>query len=93
MLEDAHGQHFTAQFVVPGMGALSTAAIPQLNGIENFKGPMFHSQQWNHDYDLKDKRVAVIGTGASAIQAGAAAAKAGRPARFYQCTAPDHAQT
>ncbi|MBD8088366.1 NAD(P)/FAD-dependent oxidoreductase, partial [Limosilactobacillus sp. c11Ua_112_M] len=38
------------------------------DGLENFQGKVFHSQQWDHDYDLKGKRVAVIGTGASAIQ-------------------------
>ena len=38
LIEDASGQHFTAQFVVSGMGALSTASIPQLNGVETFKG-------------------------------------------------------
>lgn len=62
------GQLFTARFVVSGMGALSTATIPHLNGLEAFKGEVFHSQQWNHDFDLNGKRVAVIGTGASAIQ-------------------------
>ncbi len=50
------------------MGGLSTPAYPRLDGLENFQGKVFHSQQWDHDYDLKGKRVAVIGTGASAIQ-------------------------
>jgi Flavin-binding monooxygenase-like len=42
--------------------------FPRLNGIEKFSGNTFHSAQWNHDYDLAGKKVAVIGTGASAIQ-------------------------
>ncbi|MET1076410.1 MAG: NAD(P)/FAD-dependent oxidoreductase [Pseudomonas sp.] len=67
-LEDRAGQHYSAQFVVSGMGALSTASIPALEGLANFQGMQFHSQQWRHDYDLRGKRVAVIGTGASAIQ-------------------------
>ena len=67
-LEDAHGQRYHAQFVVSGMGALSTPTIPQLPGLERFNGQVFHSQQWRHDIDLTGKRVAVIGTGASAIQ-------------------------
>ena len=50
------------------MGALSTPSIPKLKVLEHFTGEVFHSQQWNHDYDLSGKRVAVIGTGASAIQ-------------------------
>lgn len=67
-IEDRHGRHYSAQFVVSGMGGLSTPAIPTLNGLENFAGARFHSQQWDHDYNLTGKRVAVIGTGASAIQ-------------------------
>ena len=39
-----------------------------MEGLETFKGEMFHSAKWNHDYDLTGKRIAVIGTGASAIQ-------------------------
>ncbi|PAU65750.1 4-hydroxyacetophenone monooxygenase [Pseudomonas sp. PIC25] len=67
-LEDAAGNRYSARFVVSGMGALSTPSIPRLNGLETFTGKMFHSQQWDHNYDLTGKRVAVIGTGASAIQ-------------------------
>ena len=67
-IEDRHGRQYSAQFVVSGMGGLSTPAIPALNGLENFSGARFHSQQWDHDFDLAGKRVAVIGTGASAIQ-------------------------
>jgi cation diffusion facilitator CzcD-associated flavoprotein CzcO len=51
-----------------GMGGLSRAALPDIPGIENFKGKAFHSQHWDHAYPLEGKRVAVIGTGASAIQ-------------------------
>ncbi len=57
-----------ARVVVSGMGALSTPAFPKLKGLESFKGHAFHSQQWDHAYDLAGKRVAVIGTGASAVQ-------------------------
>lgn len=59
---------FTADFLIGAMGPLSEPQIPELPGIENFKGRKFHSQQWDHDYDLTGKRVAVVGTGASAIQ-------------------------
>lgn len=67
-IEDRHGRHYSAQFVVSGMGGLSTPSIPKLNGLENFTGKLFHSQRWEHDYALAGRRVAVIGTGASAIQ-------------------------
>ncbi|WP_033880872.1 flavin-containing monooxygenase, partial [Pseudomonas aeruginosa] len=58
-LHDAQGNHYTANAVVSGMGGLSTPAYPRLDGLENFQGKVFHSQQWDHDYDLKGKRVAV----------------------------------
>ncbi|USX48807.1 NAD(P)/FAD-dependent oxidoreductase [Lentzea sp. HUAS12] len=62
------GDTYTAQALVAGVGALHIPHIPELPGIENFTGKTFHSAQWDHDHDLTGKRVAVIGTGASAIQ-------------------------
>lgn len=64
----ADGQAFQARNVVLGIGPLHVPAIPEVPGIETFQGPAFHSARWDHDFDLTDKRVAVIGTGASAIQ-------------------------
>jgi cyclohexanone monooxygenase len=58
----------TTRVLISGMGGLSTPAFPAIKGLQNFQGVSFHSQQWRHDYDLTGKRVAVIGTGASAIQ-------------------------
>ncbi|KXF84912.1 cyclohexanone monooxygenase [Rhodococcus ruber Chol-4] len=58
----------TAEVLVSATGALSTPTLPKVPGLESFRGKMFHSAQWDHDYDLTGKRVAVIGTGASAIQ-------------------------
>ena len=49
-------------------GPITEPSMPKIKGIETFKGKMFHSARWNHDYDLTGKRIAVIGTGASAIQ-------------------------
>jgi cation diffusion facilitator CzcD-associated flavoprotein CzcO len=49
-------------------GPLSKPALPKIAGLDGFEGTAFHSAQWRHDVDLKGKRVAVIGTGASAIQ-------------------------
>ncbi len=65
---DAQGEVVFASVVVAGTGALSTPDYPQIAGIERFRGKVFHSQHWDHQYDLKGKRVGVIGTGASAIQ-------------------------
>lgn len=58
----------TADHVVLATGSLADPALPAIDGIESFTGPMFHSSQWDHDTDLTGKRVAVVGTGASAIQ-------------------------
>jgi len=68
MLRDSAGREYTANAVVAGIGGLSTPALPDIKGLSNFRGKVFHSQQWDHDYALDGKRVAVIGTGASAIQ-------------------------
>jgi cation diffusion facilitator CzcD-associated flavoprotein CzcO len=56
---------FTAQFFVLATGPLSEPVVPV---IEHFKGKVFHSARWDHAYDLTNRNVAVIGTGASAIQ-------------------------
>ena len=58
----------TADVLVAGPGGLSEPKVPDLPGLETFAGPVFHSAAWDHDVDLRGKRVAVIGTGASAIQ-------------------------
>jgi cation diffusion facilitator CzcD-associated flavoprotein CzcO len=54
--------------LVWGTGALHEPSMPDIPGLDEFGGTMFHSARWNHDHDLRGKRVAVIGTGASAIQ-------------------------
>src|SRR3954469_498055 len=59
---------FVGGALVAGVGALHLPQIPELPGIEKFAGPAFHSARWRHDVDLKGKKVAVIGTGASAVQ-------------------------
>lgn len=61
-------QTFSAQFLIFASGPLHVPQIPNIPGIEKFKGETFHSSSWKHDYDLKDKVVASIGTGGSAIQ-------------------------
>ncbi|SEN09959.1 flavin-containing monooxygenase [Actinacidiphila rubida] len=58
----------TADVVVSATGPLSDPKIPDVPGIEDFPGRVFHSSRWEHDFDLKGKRVAMVGTGASAIQ-------------------------
>jgi len=68
-LEGPDGPYeIAAQFVVSAIGGLHIPSKPRFPGIEDFEGEVFHSAEWNHDYELDGKRVAVIGTGASAIQ-------------------------
>lgn len=62
------GQQYIANFFVPATGFIGEAKMPSFLGQETFKGTMFHSGKWNHEYDLEGKKVAVIGSGASAIQ-------------------------
>ena len=64
----AKGQTVRARFVVTACGQLSKPLVPRLPGLGDFQGEAFHSAHWRHDIDLRGKRVAVIGTGASAIQ-------------------------
>lgn len=62
------GQKFTCQILVSAVGGLAKPSTPSIPGLETFKGRMIHSQAWPQDLDLKDQHIAVIGTGASAIQ-------------------------
>jgi cation diffusion facilitator CzcD-associated flavoprotein CzcO len=62
------GMRIRARVLVSGMGALHVPRYPDLKGLDRFKGPAFHSAAWDHSVDLDGKNVAVVGTGASAIQ-------------------------
>lgn len=57
-----------ARVVISAVGGLVNPALPDIKGIHSFVGEMFHTARWSHDYDLAGKDVAVIGTGASAVQ-------------------------
>ncbi|HVU71908.1 MAG TPA: NAD(P)/FAD-dependent oxidoreductase [Mycobacteriales bacterium] len=60
--------HFSARVLLSATGALSDPTIPDLPGLASFTGTVFHSARWDHSHDLTGERVAVVGTGASAIQ-------------------------
>ncbi|GAA5099406.1 flavin-containing monooxygenase [Nocardia iowensis] len=68
IITTADGAQLTADVLVPAVGQLSRPAMPNIAGIDTFAGPAFHSAEWDHSVDLTGKRVACIGTGASAIQ-------------------------
>jgi cation diffusion facilitator CzcD-associated flavoprotein CzcO len=66
-IDTSQGAH-TADVLIAAAGPLNEPVIPKLAGLETFRGETFHSARWNHALDLAGKRVAVIGTGASAVQ-------------------------
>ncbi|HEX6025088.1 MAG TPA: NAD(P)/FAD-dependent oxidoreductase [Solirubrobacter sp.] len=65
---DTSGGEVTAQVLVSATGPLTEPKLPDFPGLERFAGPAFHSARWDHSVDLTGKRVASVGTGASAIQ-------------------------
>lgn len=67
-LIETNRETFTATYLVSGHGPLIEPTWPKIDGIDSFAGEKFHSARWNHGVDLAGKTVAVIGTGASAIQ-------------------------
>jgi cation diffusion facilitator CzcD-associated flavoprotein CzcO len=67
LLDTSDGPH-EADVLLTACGQLSVPSVPPLPGLDQFAGPAFHTAQWRHDVDLAGKRVAVIGTGCSAIQ-------------------------
>src|SRR6516165_278686 len=68
MIETAQGERFQTPILVSAVGLFNNATIPDLPGRDQFKGVQFHSARWDHGYALAGKIVAVIGTGASAVQ-------------------------
>jgi len=68
LLQTSAGPH-EADVLITACGQLSVPKAPAIPGIDGFGGPVFHTAQWRHDVELAGKRVAVIGTGCSAIQA------------------------
>ena len=93
--EDSHRWHvhtnrglYIGRFLVGAVGPLCEPNLPDIAGIESFEGEIFHSARWNHDVPLDGKRVALIGTGASAIQIGPKVAPLVERLDVYQRTAP-----
>jgi cyclohexanone monooxygenase len=82
------GGDYTSSTLIVGAGGLSEPRLPDIDGIDGFEGELFHSARWNHDVDLAGKRVAVIGTGASAIQIVPEVRRTAGHLDVYQRTAP-----
>lgn len=90
------GETLAAKFLVNASGPLSTPVIPNFKGRDTFEGQTFHTNNWQHSYDHKGKRVAIIGSGASAAQVIPAIAPEVKELHVFQRTPhwvlprPDH---
>jgi cation diffusion facilitator CzcD-associated flavoprotein CzcO len=82
------GARLRARVLIWGTGPLHIPSIPDLDGLAEFGGTVFHSSQWDHGHDLRGKRVAVIGTGASAIQFVPQVQRHAAQLTLFQRTAP-----
>ncbi|TVT51532.1 NAD(P)/FAD-dependent oxidoreductase [Amycolatopsis rhizosphaerae] len=78
----------TAGILVSAVGAFAEAAVPGIKGLAGFGGTIFHTLHWDHDHDLTGERVAVIGTGATAVQVVPEVQKVARELRVFQRSAP-----
>jgi cation diffusion facilitator CzcD-associated flavoprotein CzcO len=83
-----NGERLKAQSLITCSGGLSQPAYPAIKGIDTFQGKLFHSARWDKSYDLAGKKVAVIGTGASAIQIVPAIISQVKALDLYQRTPP-----
>ena len=63
------GDKMKARYVILANGILTTPRLARINGMETYQGDAFHTSRWDYNVDLKDKRVGIIGTGATAVQA------------------------
>lgn len=79
---------FECRFLISATGQLSVPAQPNIKGIDDFKGIVFHSARWPDFYDLSQQNVAVIGTGASAIQFVPEVVKVAKSVTLFQRSAP-----
>ena len=97
IIETNRGDRFTAQFLGMGTGPLHVPKLPGIPGIETFKGHSFHTSRWDYDYTggdtkgalmekLADKRVGIIGTGATSIQAVPHLSRAAKELYVFQRT-------
>ena len=82
------GARESAQILIAGTGGLARPSFPDISGLDRFKGALFHSARWDDKAQLAGKRVAVIGTGASAIQIVPELAKEAAHLYVFQRTAP-----
>lgn len=83
---DGGAENLTARALICAVGQFSNSVIPDIAGANEFRGPSFHTADWRDDVDLADKRIAVIGAGASGFQLVPAIADRARQVDVYQRT-------
>lgn len=90
IIRDKDGAERTeiADAVIGATGQLNQPMTPEIKGLDQFEGTQMHTARWNHDYDFTDKNVAMIGTGASGIQAGPPLAQIANRFTIFQRSAP-----
>ena len=82
------GDQYTARFVISATGCLTSSNMPDIKGVDSFKGKSYHTSRWPHDgVDFTAKRVAVIGTGATAVQVIPVVAQQAKQLTVFQRTA------
>ncbi|MFM9882029.1 MAG: flavin-containing monooxygenase [Burkholderiales bacterium] len=90
-IQTGDGARVSAKFCLMATGCLSSANVPHLEGLESFKGPVFHTGEWPHEpVDFTGQRVAIIGTGSSAVQSIPIIAKQAKHLYVFQRT-PNYA--
>ncbi|MFD6059854.1 flavin-containing monooxygenase [Rhodococcus wratislaviensis] len=87
-VETASGETLVADVVISATGALSTPSLPKIPGLENFKGTLIHSAQWDEKFDARGKVIAQVGSGATAAQLVPEIAKTAAEVFVYQRSAP-----
>lgn len=87
LVQTDQGDHISAKYLITGVGCLSTANMPNIVGLENFKGEWYHTGHWPHEkVDFTGKRVGVVGTGSSGIQSIPVIAKEAKHLTVFQRT-------
>jgi cation diffusion facilitator CzcD-associated flavoprotein CzcO len=85
-LMDQNGRTYTSRFLITGIGLLSNPTLPNIPGVQDYKGEAFHTSRWPHDADVTSKNVGIIGVGATAIQIIPELAKTAKSLTVFQRT-------
>jgi 4-hydroxyacetophenone monooxygenase len=81
---DGNRRSIVSEILITAVGQVNRPKIPQIDGLDRFRGPAFHTARWPHGLNLADKRVAIVGTGASAVQIARTVAQASAGLTIYQ---------